>query len=272
MPRNRKRPLPGTSMNHTTFTLVASAALFFGMLVLLEVGRRGGARRLAIDPEHGQDGNAAIEGAVYALLGLLIAFTFSGAATRFDDRRNLVVQESNDIGTAWLRLDLLPAATQPALRDLFRRYLDARLDVYRDVPDVETTQAALARANRLQGEIWAHAVAASRADGAPPAAPMLLLPALNQMFDTASSRVLATKLHPPVIIFGMLFALALASALFAGYGMGGAKARNWVHMVGFAAVMAGAVNVIVDLEYPRLGLIRVDAFDQALVDLRKSMD
>jgi hypothetical protein len=115
-------------------------------------------------------------------------------------------------------------------------------------------------------------VAASRADGASPAAPILLLPALNQMFDTASSRILATKLHPPVIIFGMLFALALASALFAGYGMGGAKARNWVHMVGFSAVMAGAVNVIVDLEYPRLGLIRVDAFDQALVDLRTSMN
>ena len=74
------------------------------------------------------------------------------------------------------------------------------------------------------------------------------------------------------IIFGMLFAMALAAALFAGYGMGGAKRRNWVHMIGFSAVMAGSVNVIVDLEYPRLGLIRVDAFDQALVDLRKSMD
>lgn len=259
-------------MTHTTFTLVASAALFFGMLVLLEVGRRAGARRLASDPEHGQDGNAAIEGAVYALLGLLIAFTFSGAATRFDDRRNLIVQESNDIGTAWLRVDLLPSAAQPALRDLFRRYLDARLDVYREVENVAATQEAQARANRLQGEIWAHAVAASRADGASPAAPMLLLPALNQMFDTASARILATKLHPPVIIFAMLFALALASALFAGYGMAGAKSRNWVHMIGFSAVMAGAVNVIVDLEYPRLGLIRVDTFDQALIDLRKGMN
>jgi len=75
-----------------------------------------------------------------------------------------------------------------------------------------------------------------------------------------------------VIIFAMLFALALASALLAGYGMAGARARNWVHMIGFAAVIAGSVNVIVDLEYPRLGLIRVDTFDQALVDLRKSMD
>ncbi|MCC7218727.1 MAG: DUF4239 domain-containing protein [Burkholderiales bacterium] len=259
-------------MSHTAFTLFASAILFFAMLACLEIGRRLGGRRIAADPDHGQDGTGAIEGAVYALLGLLIAFTFSGAASRFDERRNLIVQESNDVGTAWLRVDLLPATAQPAMRDLFRRYLDARLGVYRDVENPEATQAALARTNTLQGEIWAHAVAATRSDGASPAAPMLLLPALNQMFDTASSRILATKMHPPVIIFAMLFALALASALFAGYGMAGARARNWVYMIGFAAVMAGAVNVIVDLEYPRLGLIRVDTFDQALADLRKSMD
>ncbi|MFO1314196.1 MAG: DUF4239 domain-containing protein [Burkholderiales bacterium] len=259
-------------MSHTTLTSISSTLLFVGMLVLLEVGRRLGAQRLAADPTHGQDGNGAIEGAVYALLGLLIAFTFSGAATRFDDRRNLIVQETNDIGTAYLRIDLLPAAAQPAIRDLFRRYLDARLDVYRDVENAEATQAAVALSSKLQGEIWAHAVAASRGDGAAPAAPMLLLPALNQMFDTASTRLMVTKVHPPTIIFAMLFVIALASALFAGYGMGGAKVRNWVHMVGFAAVIAGAVNVIIDLEYPRIGLIRVDTFDQVLIDLRKSMN
>jgi hypothetical protein len=69
----------------------------------------------------------------------------------------------------------------------------------------------------------------------------------------------------------MLFGLALAGALLAGYGMAGGRARSWLHMVGFAAVLAGAVYVIIDLEYPRLGLIRVDAFDKALVELRDSM-
>lgn len=259
-------------MSHTSFAMLSSAALFVGMLVLLELGRRMGAARLAADPAHGQDGTGAVDAAVYALMGLLIAFTFSGAATRFDERRNLIVQETNDIGTAFLRIDLLPAGAQPAMRDLFRRYVDSRLDVYRDVENMEATQGALARSTKLQGEIWREAVAASQGTGAAPAAPMLLLPALNQMFDIASMRVLITRVHPPAIIFAMLFVIALASALFAGYGMGGAKGRNWIHMVGFAAVMAGAVNVIIDLEYPRIGLIRVDAFDQVLVDLRKSMD
>ena len=63
-------------------------------------------------------------------MGLLIAFTFSGAASRFEARRSLIVQETNDIGTAYLRIDMLPADAQPALRQDFRDYLDARLEFY----------------------------------------------------------------------------------------------------------------------------------------------
>jgi hypothetical protein len=83
---------------------------------------------------------------------------------------------------------------------------------------------------------------------------------------------MATEMHPPTVVFAMLVGLALAASFLAGYGMTGSKARNRFHMLGFALAMATAVYVILDLEYPRLGLIRVDAFDQALVDLRASMD
>ena len=78
-------------------------------------------------------------------------------------------------------------------------------------------------------------------------------------------------MHPPMIVFVMLFGLALTSSLLAGYGMAGARSRNWLYMLGFAVTLASAVYVILDLEHPRLGLIRVDPFDQALVDLRESM-
>ena len=78
-------------------------------------------------------------------------------------------------------------------------------------------------------------------------------------------------LPPAAVISALLFVLAMAGALFAGYGMAGSKSRNWIHMIGFAGVMAAAVNVIMDLEYPRLGLIRVDAFDQVQVDVREGM-
>jgi len=207
---------------------------------------------------------------VFALLGLLIAFTFSGAASRFDQRRHLVTEEANAIGTAWLRIDVLPPSGQPALRELFRRYLDSRLETYRKLPDIQAAEAERQRSTKLQGEIWTQAVPLTRESGSPAAA-TLLLPALNQMIDITTTRAMATQMHPPLIVFVMLGAVALLSALLAGHGMAGARERGWIHVIGFAAVIAGTVYVIVDIEYPRFGLIRVDAVDQVLRDLRQSM-
>ncbi len=70
----------------------------------------------------------------------------------------------------------------------------------------------------------------------------------------------------------MLFALALVSSLLAGYGMAGGKSRSWLHILCFTFIVAATVYVILDIEYPRLRLIRIDAFDQALVELRESMN
>jgi len=165
---------------------------------------------------------------------------------------------------------LLSAETQTVLQEQFRQYVDARLDVYRKVPDMAAVKEALTKVAQMQADIWRQAVAACRAAPTPQAT-MLLLPALNAMIDITTTRTMAAQMHPPTIIFVMLFGLALASALLAGYGMASATSRSWLHVLGFAAALAVAVYVIFDLEYPRFGMIRVDAFDQALVDLRESM-
>ena len=252
-------------------SVVFSLSLFLGVLLSLVIGRRIGVRRAAQDPEGARAGVAAVEGAVFGLMGLLIAFTFSGAAARFDARRQMIVEETNAIGTAWLRLDLVPETAQPTIRQGFRDYLDSRLATYRDFSDTAAVTQEWARSMRLQGEIWTRAVAACREPGMQQAT-MLLLPALNEMIDIASTRAMATRMHPPVIIFAMLFGLSLIAALLAGSAMVGGKSPSWLHVIGFAAVMAISVYVILDLEYPRQGLIRVDRFDQALVDLRASMN
>ena len=240
------------------------------MLVLQEAGRRIGARRLAQNPE-GERGVGPVEGALFGLLGLLVAFTFSGAASRFDARRLLITEETNAIGTAWLRIDLLPAGAQPRLRDLFRRYLDSRLETYRKLPDLRAAEAELARSIALQGEIWAASVAALREAGPQPGS-MTVVPALNQMFDVVIKRMNAARMHPPMVIYVMLAFFALIAALLAGFGMAVGKARSWLHVIGFAAVLSLTVYVILDMEFPRYGFIRVDAADRSLVELRKSMD
>ena len=257
-------------MNYFVFAIFIAFGMLAGMLLFLELGRRIGLRQRAKDPEGVREGLGAVEGAVFGLLGLLIAFTFSGAAARFDARRHLIVEEANAIGTAYLRIDLLPPGTQPELRESFRQYLDARLAVYRALPDVAAAKAELARVTALQGEIWKQAVSACQ-QTASPSTMTLVLSALNEMIDITTTRTVALQTHPPPVIFGMLAGLALASSVLAGYGMSGSKKRSWLHILGFAAMMAVTMYVIFDLEYPRIGFIRIDAFDQVLVDVRQSM-
>jgi hypothetical protein len=250
---------------------VSAACLFFGILLFAEVGRRIGIAKLARDPDGLTKGANAAEAAVFGLLGLLIAFTFSGAASRFEDRRHLITTEANAIGTAYLRIDLLPGDTQPEMKDLFRRYVDIRSATYQDSADQAATNVKLAEGAALQGNIWTKAVTACRKPEASAQATMLLLPALNEMIDITTTRVMATRNHPPLVVFLLLAGLSLVGALLVGYGTSPNQDRSWFHTVVFAAILSLTVYVIADLEFPRLGLIRVDAADQVLLDLGRSM-
>ena len=256
----------------STFSLIFICLGFFlSMVVFLDVGKRFGLYRLAKDPDGARSGSGTIEGSIFALLGLLIAFTFSGAASRFDIRRQHVIDEANHIGTAYLRLDLLPESDQKNMRESFRQYLDARLATYDKLPDLAAAYKELTRCQMLQKEIWIKAVAACKAKS-DPATTTLVLSAINQMIDITTTRAMASHMHPPTIVFILLFGLGLGCSLLAGYGMTGSKSRNWFHMLGFAAIMAITVYVILDIEYPRLGLIRVDAVDEVMIALRKTMN
>lgn len=258
-------------MDFAWIAMVSAIFFFCGILTFSEVGRRIGVARLARDSDGLAKGVAAAEAAVFGLLGLLIAFTFSGAATRFEARRHLITSEANAIGTAYRRVDLLPVDAQPEIRRLFGRYLDTRLLAYLNEEDQPETKARLAEAAALQDEIWAKALAACRSPEQPAQSTMLLLPALNEMVNITNARAMATQNHPPLVVFLLLGGLCLVGALLVGYGTSVNKERSWFHTVVFATILAVTVFVIVDVEYPRLGLIRVDAADEILRDIRKNM-
>jgi hypothetical protein len=247
--------------------LLRSVVLFNLMLVAAEVGIRLGKMRLAKDPESANVGVGAIEGAVLALLGLILAFTFSGASSRLDTRRQLIVQEANAIGTAYLRVDLLPANDQPVVRQLFRQYLDARLEVYEKLRDRTASEAALKRAEELQREIWKHAETGTH--GLAAATPVLN--AVNDMIDITTARTLALRTHTPKLIVHLMLGLALLSALIAGYGMSPAKQRNWLLMGIFSAAISLTVYVVLDLDNPNSGLIRLSAAEQVMMQLRETI-
>jgi len=257
-------------MNPAMLAALLSLALFLGMLGCLEVGRRMGLRRMAADPDGVKSGTGPVDSAIFALLGLLIAFTYSSASTRYEKRRELIVQEANSIGTAYLRLDLVPSEPRAELQQLFREYLDSRLATYRLLYDLDAAHAEYGRSVELQGRIWNKALDAARSLPSP--APLqLLVPSLNEMFDISNSRRAAVMMHQPPIIFGMLVAVALCGAVLAGHSLATGRARSWIHIAAFGAVTAVTLYVILDLEFPRYGLIRVDDLDVLLRDVRASM-
>lgn len=251
--------------------VLAGVTLFVLMSATAEVGWRLGAARMARHADGAVKGSGSAEAAMFALFGLLVAFTFSGAASRFEDRRHLIADEANAIGTAYLRLDLLSSEARPALRELFRRYVDNRYRVYQQASDTVLTETRLAETTELQGAIWEAAVAALQAQNTPGPAATLLLGALNEMLDITVTREAATQNHPPLVVFLLLGVLALVCSVLVGYSTAQTPSRSWLHTITFAAIIAVTVYVIIDLEFPRLGLIRVDSADEVLGELRESM-
>jgi hypothetical protein len=251
--------------------LLFSVLLLFGMLILLETGRRLGVQRRPEESEGERGSLGTIEGAVFALFGLLMAFTFSGAALRFNEKRSLIAEEANTIETAYLRLHLVPTEPELKLQGLFRRYVDSRLETYHKLPDMQAAEMEMAKSKNLQKEIWTQAVAASRLSNSHPDAGKLLLPALNNMIDITTTRTMALQMHPPRIIYALLFALALICSLLAGYRMASGQKRSWLHILTFTVITVIVAYVILDVEYPRTGLIRLEAADQLLVNLREDM-
>ena len=163
-------------------TVLSFGGFLLLMLLASELGRRLGIAQIARDPEGLAKGIGAAEAAVFGLLGLLLAFSFSGAASRFEDRRHLITAEANAIGTAYLRVDLLSPDVQPEMKELFRQY-STRGSKATAMADRAATSASLAEDAALQGGIWKRAVAEHDQPGMPTPAAMLLLPALNEMID-----------------------------------------------------------------------------------------
>jgi hypothetical protein len=257
-------------MNPVIMAILITGLLFGGMLAAFETGRRVGRARRAKNPTEGSEGGGAVEAAILGLLGLTLAFTFSAASERLLTRRAQIVHESNAIGTAYLRLDVLPASDQPALRDLFRRYLEARIEVFEKMPNLGASDAARVRGNALQREIWSRAVESTR-NSTHPGASVIVLTALNEMIDITNTRNMAMRTHVPVLIIVLLVILALLGALLSGYAMSVQPRRSPLHMIVFALAITAMVYVVLDLEVPRFGMINLRATDQAMVQLRQLM-
>ena len=258
---------------HLRFGLhsIGLALVFFvGMVVFIEVGRELGVRRHAKLGEAAKGGIGRVEAAVYAVLSLLLGFTFSGSASRYDHRREIVVDQVVAVGDVMQFADMLPQEQGDGIRESLRRYLDLLLATHAQAPGTEMESRERERLSRVELELWMKAVTATRADTGEKAR-MLLMPSVDALFDAVNEDRLAQRIHPPLMIWAMIAVAAMFAGLFAGISMAG-PARNWFHVIGTAGTIAVTMFVILELESPRLGLIRMDSMDQALWELREELN
>src|SRR5262249_39241430 len=139
-------------------------------------------------------------------------------------------------------------------------------------PDMKAAGPAIDRVKRLHDDIWSAAITANRLPSDDPATARMLLPAVDQMIRVAGVRMMSLQNHPPGAVYGLLLVLGLLCSLLVGFRMSVRLHRSWVHIVTFALVTSSVVYISLDIEYPRVGLIRFDRADRALTEVRASMN
>jgi hypothetical protein len=211
---------------------------------------------------------STLQGAMLGLLALLLGFTFAMAMSRFDTRKQLILEESNAIGTAFLRAQLLPQPPRQEISHLLRQYVDVRLALYAAGINEQKLEHATNRTEALHKQLWSLAVAVGEKD--PRAVTTgLFLQSLNEMIDLHAIRITALENHVPEIILMLLYFVAFVVTGVIGYGCGLTGCRNFLVTAMASILIASVILVIVDLDRPRRGLIQVS--QARMVELRQSL-
>ena len=218
-----------------------------GLLLLTalatEIGYTAGRRDQWVHPEGAKGQVTAITAGALGVLALLMAFTFAMAVFRFDVRKQLVLNEANAIGSTYLRARLLPAPHKTEIADLLRRYADVRLDFY--------------RADLL-------------AEKYPTSNPVtLFVQALNDTIDLHARRLVVQDDHVPPTVLAVLFLATIAAMALVGYGCGLFGRRNFVVTTLLTVIVAAVTFVILDLDRPRRGFLRVS--QESMQNLQKEL-
>lgn len=250
---------------------VLIAVALLGCMVLAgELGYRFGRRGRHRHNELTRTQITSIQAAILGLLSLLLGFTFAMALSRFEYRKQIVVQESNAIGTAALRAQFLPASLDVEVTQLFRDYVEIRL---RSV--LQTAQSSSAReqldaeTTQLQRQLWR--IAHEAAEDDPQSVPLgLFTHAVNEVIDIKAKRDIAVANHVPEIVLLFLFGFAVLAAAVLEFGNGLAGARITRLTAAYSLIVALVVLLIIDLDRPQSGVARVS--QASMIQLEEILD
>ena len=229
------------------------------VLLSIELGWRLGNRNRQRFEKEKEAPIGAVVGASLGLLAFLLAFTFGMAGTRYDTRRGVVLQESNAIGTTYLRADFLPEPQRTETQNLLREYAALRVQGAATIMSPE----GMATTTALHDRLWA--IAATVDKEIDPIMIGLYIQSLNETIDLDAVRVTALRNQVPDIIWYALYLITIFTMAEIGYQFGLSGTRSWTVTILLALVFTAVILLIADLDRPQQGLLQVS--QQALLDL-----
>jgi len=246
---------------------ILTPLVFILILLFHWLGQRMKAYLVRKIPDLKEKGAGLTEAAILGVLSILMGFTFSITLSKFETRRELIVQEANDIGTAILRCDLYPDSIRNLLLADFREYVDVRISYYDAGENEEKIREELDKAALISGRIWKR-TAASAQDTRFIVRSNQMIPILNDMIDIVTTREATRVSRVPRLILWTLLILVLASAWLLGSDFA-SQAKNRLLLAGYAIVMTMTLNLILELDRPRQGLINNDQVEAKIEALKE---
>jgi hypothetical protein len=258
--------MPDLTLLQRTSSYTIAIVILILVLLFYWIGYRLRKRAIQIDPDHVKVDVKTINGMLIGLLGLLLAFTFSMANSRFDDRRRHIIEESNIIGTTILRTDMYPDSVRELLRSALSDYVERRIAYYEARLDGEKVAAEYQAGQALSARVWHIAAEYAKRDDITTRTSQLI-PSINEMIDITSTRLAAGRGTIPDSIMYFLFAVSVCVAFLLGYDNNGKF--DWIIVLGLSVTVAATIFTIVDLDRPRSGLINMDEPHKNIVGLRQ---
>jgi hypothetical protein len=230
----------------------------------VEVGRRLGLYRRERSQDEKEAPIGGMVGATLGLLAFMLAFTFSMASSRFEDRRQVVLSEANAIGTAYLRAAMLPEPMSTEERRLLRQYVDVRLGA----AEPGKAERAIEESEALHQQLWAQAVAAAQKERTPMVS--LFIQSLNEVIDLHAKRVMvALRSRVPAAIWIGLYALLVIAMAAMGYHAGLTSQKRSLAAFALVFAFSSVLFLIADLDRPGQGLLQVS--QESMLDVKNSM-
>ncbi|MFV8346011.1 hypothetical protein [Flavobacterium sp. ZB4P13] len=254
------------SLLYQTPTWIIAALLFLSMIIIYCIGYMIRKAEIKRNKTLSNEGLGSIEASLLGLLALLLSFTFSMSATRYDNRRTVIIDEANNIGTAVLRADMYPESIKKLLKADFKDYLEARIEYYNAGVDSSKINLAIKKTEFIYTKIWNQVMKESQKPENLVRSNQMI-PALNNMIDIVTTRDAIKNATVPNSVFGLLFLIILFASFTVGYS-NIKKQKNHILALAFSFTVVATVCLILDLDRPRRGVIDMNTSEHKIVELR----